>query len=77
MQQENYGRVRFAGRAIKHPHAIGFDPADGCVRQANRTSSWLGAGRFAAVRDVASLISSLLTSLTFNAREIPTKAQLA
>src|SRR5258707_9866779 len=32
MQQENRGRVCFAGRAVKHLHAIHFDPMDGCRR---------------------------------------------
>jgi hypothetical protein len=32
MQQGNYGYVCFAGRAIEHLHAIGFDPMDGCSR---------------------------------------------
>src|SRR5580658_8515292 len=34
----------------------------------NRASSWRDAGRFAAVRDVASLISPLLTSLVTHVR---------
>ena len=34
MQQENYGRVCFACRAIKHLHAVGFDLVDGCKRHA-------------------------------------------
>src|SRR5258708_15644524 len=34
MQQENRGRVCFAGRAVKHLHAIHFDPMDGCRRYA-------------------------------------------
>ncbi len=34
VQQENYGRVCFAGTAVKHLHAVGFDLVDGSRRQA-------------------------------------------
>src|SRR5271157_3832429 len=34
MQQEHYRCICFAGRAIEHLHAIGFDPMDGRGRYA-------------------------------------------
>src|SRR5437762_13944240 len=34
MQQENRGSVYFAGCAVKHLHAVHFDPTDGCRRYA-------------------------------------------